>query len=575
MTFKELLKLIWKYLKPHKRMVYFCVFLAILSSGISAFIPLIYGQLVDNAVGSNPNLQNIFIVLVAWLIFVLLASWADRFVSFQGNDFGMKGYNGFLLDSYNHYLQLPLSFHKDKKSGEQIDKIDRAANGLLEIIGNTVFYIAPAFLTAIIAIVLMFLVEWKMTVVILIILFFYSLITIKKTKPIIVAQKKMNKSWENIWGRIYDSTSNVDIIKSHANEQQEIKTIKKGINIVHKSLKDFWWCWRKLFAWQDNIQGISFVLIFGIALFFLIQNQITAGILVSFVGYFVLVFRPFNQLANNYSRIQRGIIKIDRAVKLFDIDKELYDDGDKLKKVDGKIEFKNVHFTYDKKHNKVLHNVNFTAEPGEIVALVGESGAGKTTLLSLISRYYKPLHGKILLDNKDLEQINLVELRSQIGIVPQEVSLFNETLKNNLQYARKNATEKEIINALKLANAWGFVNKFPKGLKQKVGERGIKLSTGQKQRVAIARVILRNPKILILDEATSALDSISEKLIQEALKTVVAGRTTFVIAHRLSTIMHADKILVFKDGQIVEQGNHDELIKIQGEYFNLYEKQKF
>jgi len=222
-----------------------------------------------------------------------------------------------------------------------------------------------------------------------------------------------------------------------------------------------------------------------------------------------------------------------------------------------------------------LSGISFNVEAGATIALVGESGTGKTTLLSLISRYYSLDRGGILLDGKNINSLNLSFLRQQIALVPQEISLFNDTLRKNLAYAKPRATDFEINNALQIANAFEFVNKFPKKLYSKVGERGIKLSTGQKQRIAIARALLRDPKILILDEATSALDSVSEKLVQEALKRLIQGRTTFVIAHRLSTITNADKILVFDKGKLVEQGKHKELIKNKSVYYNLYQKQKF
>jgi len=222
-----------------------------------------------------------------------------------------------------------------------------------------------------------------------------------------------------------------------------------------------------------------------------------------------------------------------------------------------------------------LADVTFAIEPGEFVSVVGHSGAGKTTLVGLLSRNYELKSGQILLDGHNINELELTSLREKIAIVPQEISLFNNTIKKNLVYAKKRAGEKEIIEALKAANAWDFVSKFPKKINQKVGERGIKLSTGQKQRIAIARAILRDPKILILDEATSSLDSISEKLVQEALKNLILSRTTFIIAHRLSTILQADKILVFDKGELVEQGRHDELIKNQGVYWRLYQKQKF
>ena len=539
MKFLDLIKLLWKYLKPYKKTVYWCIFLATLAAVISAVIPLVYGRLVDEAVGSDPNLQIIGLVLLGWLVFVSLANWMDRYISFKGGWLGEKNYQAFMGDLYSHFIQLPIKFHKEKKSGEQISKLDRAAERISQITGHVLFYLAPSFLTAIIAIILMFVTEWRLTLVVVFALVVYVVATIYKTKPIIKAQKVMNRGWEKTRGYIYDSANNIQIIKSHVNEREEEKITRRRLDNFFDKMVSWFNVWRNLSCWQFNIQGFSFVIVFGLAIYLLTLGQISAGILVTFVGYVNLVFRPFNQLANSYRQVQTGLVTIDRAIKLYDMETELYNKGKILKDLKGDIEFRNITFSYDKKHSKVLKGINFNVEPGQVVALVGESGTGKTTLLSLISRYYHPDRGRILLDNEDINHLDLAFLREQIAVVPQEISLFNDTLRKNLAYAKKGVDNTEITNALRAANAWEFVNKFPKKLYQKVGERGIKLSTGQKQRIAIARAILRDPKILILDEATSALDSISEKLVQEALKRLISGRTTFIIAHRLSTITHA------------------------------------
>jgi len=327
--------------------------------------------------------------------------------------------------------------------------------------------------------------------------------------------------------------------------------------------------WRILNAWQQTIFSIGFVFIFGGAILFLRKDIITAGQLVMFVGYVNLTYRPFASLAYNYRQVRTGLTAIQRAEKLLKVKPELYQkDKKELKDIKSEVEFINISFNY-KKGNRVLKNVSFKAKSGEMIALIGESGVGKTTFIDLISRYYIPKQGKILIDGQDIAEINLESLRENIAVVPQEVTLFNDTIKNNIRYGRPKASEKEVIEASKAAHVHNFVQKFDKKYEQLVGERGIKLSTGQKQRVAIARAILRNPKILILDEATSSLDSATEKLVQDALSYLIKGRTTFVIAHRLSTIQKADQILVLEKGCIVEQGDHQELINKGGVYKKL------
>jgi subfamily B ATP-binding cassette protein MsbA len=328
--------------------------------------------------------------------------------------------------------------------------------------------------------------------------------------------------------------------------------------------------WMSMSAWQQTISGVGFVAIFGVGIFLLKTGIISAGELIMFVGYTSLVQQPIAQLSNNYRTVRRGMIVIERALKIKNIKIEKYESGIELKETHGEVAFENVSFAYKKKQ-KVLRGIDFKTSPGESVALVGPSGVGKTTLVDLISRYISPIAGRVLIDGHDIQNISLQSLRKNIAIVPQEITLFNDTIENNIKYGRSKAGTKKILEVAQAANAHEFIQKFPKQYKQLVGERGVKLSTGQKQRIAIARALLRDPKILILDEATSALDSISEKLVQEALKRLIQGRTTFIIAHRLSTIRHADKIFVFNNGKIVERGKHDELIqKPDGLYRKFY-----
>ncbi|NQV00704.1 MAG: ABC transporter ATP-binding protein [Parcubacteria group bacterium] len=303
------------------------------------------------------------------------------------------------------------------------------------------------------------------------------------------------------------------------------------------------------------------------------SDAITAGQLVMFIGYVSLAYRPFAMLGRQYKQLRSGLTAIERAEGLMEEKPEASPKRKtELKNIQGKVEFQSVYFDYNAKQ-KVLNGVSLKVKPGQMVALVGESGVGKTTLVDLISGYYLPNKGKILIDGQNISKITLNSLRGNIALVPQEITLFNDTIKNNIGYGKLKATDEEIIEASKAAHVHKFVQKFPKKYDQLVGERGIKLSTGQKQRVAIARAVLRDPKILILDEATSSLDTATEKLVQEALARLIKGRTTFVIAHRLSTIQKADLILVLEKGIIIEEGDHQELVSKGGVYKKLCELQ--
>ena len=567
--FKES-KIIWKYLKKYKRKVYFIALIALMGSFVSAVIPYIYGRLVDIAVSESSSLQLIGWILLGWLVLSLLGDWLSRIARNKGNHVSVDVEEDFRLKIASHLLFLPLSFHKDKKMGEIIQRVNRGANFLDTIISQVVFHLGPDFLTIIGSLIIMGLVEWRLMVFLLFILIFYSLATVWKVRPIVKAQKGLNKIYEKSFGDLYDSILNIQTVKSFTNEESERKKSNNNFkNKAAQKYKSFMDLWRILNAWQQTIFSIGFVFIFGGAILFLRKDIITAGQLVMFVGYVNLTYRPFASLANNYRQVRNGLTAIQRAENLLKVKPELYQkDKKELKNIKGNVEFINISFNY-KKGNRVLKDINFKAKSGQMIALVGESGVGKTTLLDLISRYYIPKQGKILVDNQDIAEVNLESLRKQIAIVPQEITLFNDTIKNNIRYGRPKASEKEVIEASKAAHVHNFVQKFDKKYEQLVGERGIKLSTGQKQRVAIARAILRNPRILILDEATSSLDSATEKLVQDALSYLVKGRTTFVIAHRLSTIQKADQILVLENGCIVEEGDHQELINKGGVYKKL------
>jgi ATP-binding cassette, subfamily B, bacterial MsbA len=320
--------------------------------------------------------------------------------------------------------------------------------------------------------------------------------------------------------------------------------------------------------------GIGIVLWYGSRL--LLNGDLLWGDFIAFMLLTVLVAGSIGGFTGLYSQLQEAIGASKRIFELLDTTSDLPEavSPKTLTNVQGRVSFEHVFFRYgDRGEDWVLRDLSLEARVGEVIALVGPSGAGKSTLITLIPRFYDPTEGRILLDGTDIRDLELQNLRSNIGIVPQETQLFSGTIAENIRYGRQNASDEEVTEAAKAANAHDFISGFPDGYKTIVGERGVKLSGGQRQRVAIARALLKNPRILILDEATSSLDSESESLVQEALETLMQGRTTFVIAHRLSTIRNADRILVLDRGQIAEQGTHDELMRKAGLYKELHDKQ--
>jgi ABC-type multidrug transport system fused ATPase/permease subunit len=565
--------IVYSQIKDRQKL-YFGILGALISAGITAFIPYIYGRLVDIAIAPNSQTKIILGLIFLWLVLSVLADWLDRYSSRQSYEVAISVNNSLYVNLFYHLSILPLKFHKERKMGKVLRRIDRGLDDIYRLMEETIFSFLPDVFSFLIAIIILFIVEWQLSLILLASTMAYVLVTIFYTKNIIKKQKEMHRNWEKSYGDLWDSVLNTETVKASTNEDFERRRNRQNFSRAERVFNDWRLIWQEMGFWQKLIFSLGFIGIFSAGIAMLRFGLLTPGKLIMFVGYTSLLTSPLSHLAQQYRMAKSAVYSFRRAMKYFDVLPEKdYPDSLEIKDFKGKVVFEKVSFGY-KKERPVIRNISFKVEPGETVALVGESGVGKSTLIGLIGRYYLPNAGRILIDDIDIKKINLRFLRGKIGVVPQEVLLFNDTVKNNIRYGRIDATDKEIVIAAKAANAHEFIEKFPRGYNQFVGERGIKLSTGQKQRVAIARAVLRDPKILILDEATSALDSISERLVQEALKKLISSRTTFIIAHRLSTIQHADKIIVLEKGKIAEMGNHRELMKNpKGIYRNFWELQ--
>ena len=547
---------------------------AFTSAGIAAVIPYIYGRMVDIAVSPSGRTKVILVLILLWLLLSILGNLLDRYNREKAYEIGNDVANILRVEISGHILDLPLGFHKEKKLGVVMERIDRGIEHLYRFIEETIFSFLPAIISFAIALTILFFVEWRLSLILLLGTILYILVTFLYTKEIIKKQKLMHQSAEKAWGDLWDSVLNAEAVKTSTNEEFERRRNLRNFNIFGRIFKNWRWIWQKMGFWQGLIFSLSFVAVFGVGVFMLRAGALTPGKLIMFVGYTSLLTSPLARLAQQYREAKSALFNFRRALRYYDMSPEKDSiEAKEIKNLQGKVVFEKVIFGY-KKEDPIMVDISFKVGSGETVALVGESGVGKTTLANLIGRYYLPQKGKIFIDGIDIRKIKLKSLRDKIAIVPQEVLLFNDTIKNNIRYGRVEATDEEVIAAAKAANAHEFIERFPRKYNQLVGERGIKLSTGQKQRVAIARAVLRNPRILILDEATSALDSVSERLVQEALRKLIAGRTTFIIAHRLSTIQHADKIIVLEKGKIAETGDHEELMKNpEGIYRNFWELQ--
>ncbi|MEK7650498.1 MAG: ABC transporter ATP-binding protein [Patescibacteria group bacterium] len=567
------LKTIFSYLGHHRQKIIQLSVLAVLLSLANGFAPLVTGKLFDSVVQQD---NKVWFFLIGWFALLLVSNVADQIRAFRSDTLGRRLYTDYILKAYNYLLDLPLSFHKKRKIGAIINTTQTSAAALEDISSNTISNLIPQFLSILVATIVTFFINYWLGLVMFAGVAAYCVVLIRTLGPSAMLQRKSRKAWQGAWRTAHDSIDNVYSVKQMAAENYEQQKNKK--NLVDRALGSqlkIYQLMNGLRLKQKVIIISTQAVVFFLAIIFIQHGGMTIGELITLNAYSGMLFGPFIILGNHWRSIENGMIALEESEKVLQLPTEKYipENLVKLDKFAGQIEFKNVSFYYEKQKS-VLKNINFQVKPGEVVALVGESGVGKSTLIDLLSGYNFARTGQVLIDGVNIKRLDLKKLRSQIAVVPQEVVLFSDTIETNIKYGNFDASRKEVEEAAKLAHALDFINRMPKKWKQIVGERGYKLSVGEKQRVAIARAILRDPKILILDEPTSALDAKSEKIIQESLEELMKNRTTFIIAHRLSTVRRADKILVFKDGEIVETGKHDELLKIEnGVYRHLYELQ--
>ncbi|OGN00199.1 MAG: hypothetical protein A2817_03550 [Candidatus Yanofskybacteria bacterium RIFCSPHIGHO2_01_FULL_39_8b] len=449
---------------------------------------------------------------------------------------------------------------------------------LERMIRDVLFSLVPHFLSLLFAFAVMLWIRWQLAGLVLLTVALYALTMVSSNKRIITLNRETRKMWEEAWGHMWDVVNNIKSVKANTNEEFEIERIKANFDRCYSKEKEAEDLRNRIKTYEHVIFGGGSVITMSLGALMLRWGMLDAGGLFSFLGYIHLAYTPFSRLAHNWRFVLEGVVVEERVANFSAEAEEDYINGEDIV-VSGDIELRSVSFGYSQIGSQVIKNINLIINEGETVAFVGESGVGKTTLIDLISRYYDPTEGEITIGGINIKNWTLKSLRSQIAIVPQDVSLFNDTIKLNIAYGDIEKMSDNIVieGAAKASYAHNFITskRFVEGYNQLVGEKGIKLSAGQKQRVAIARALVRNPKILILDEATSALDSESEMYVQQALEVLIKSRTTLIIAHRLSTVKKADKIVVLHDGEVAEVGKHEELIAQDGIYKKLIDLQSF
>lgn len=473
-----------------------------------------------------------------------------------------------------HIGRLPVAYYDANKTGALVSRIMSDVEGIRNLVGTGLVEFVGGLLTAVLALIILLRTSTLMTLIAFAVLVFFALFLNKAfaaIRPIFRARPKINAE---VTGRLTESLGGVRVVKGYHAEDREEQVFASGAQRLLDNVLKTLTTTSLMSLSGVTLMGIVSAIIMYLGAQQVLAGTMTKGDLIAYSAYLVLMVAPVFQIVNIGTQITEAITGLERTREILSESKEDQDPKRTvaLDRIVGRVEFEDVRFAYEAK-KEVLHGVSFASEPGTVTALVGPSGSGKSTIIGLISAFYVPTEGRVLVDGIDLATVKLGSYRTQLGVVLQETFLFDGTIRENVSYARPGASEDEIQAACRIARVDEFAETFEKKYDTVVGERGVKLSGGQKQRVSIARAILADPRILILDEATSSLDSESEALIQEGLKYLMRGRTTFVIAHRLSTIRRAEQILVVQEGRILERGTHESLYAAQGRYFELYNKQ--
>lgn len=561
------------YFKKYKFILMFDLFCAALTTLTDMVLPMILRRLTNAGLGTYTlTREMIFRMAGLLLIMKIIDLFAGFYMTKTGHIMGAKIETDMRYDVFQHLQKLSDSYFNETKVGQIMARITSDLFDITEFSHHC----PEEYFIGLIKIIVSFAILVRLNTLLTVILFLSIPLMIVFASKYNRRMRKGFKEQKSHIGvlnaDIEDSLLGVKVVKSFANEDVEIEKFQKGNKKFLDIKSETYSSMAGFNTITKAFDGIMYIIVVLFGGLFLVEGKMSSGDIVAFILYVQTLLTTVRRIVEFTEQFQRGMTGIERFTEIMDQDIEIFDDEDAvdLENVKGKIEIKNVSFKYNNNNENVLNNISFTINPGQKVALVGPSGGGKTTLCNLIPRFYDVEDGEILVEGIDVRKIKLQSLRSNIGMVQQDVYLFSGTVRENILYGKPDATEQEIIDASKAAGAYDFIMNLENGFDTYVGERGVMLSGGQKQRISIARVFLKNPPILILDEATSALDNKSEFIVQESLENLAKGRSSLTIAHRLTTVQNADLILVLTEEGIIERGTHQELMEQKGYYYNLY-----
>ncbi len=549
------------------------MFCAMIAAGISLVFPIIIRYITGTVlVDNNFEISLIYKLGVLMIVLVVIEYLCNYFVAYKGHVMGVYMERDLRNELFQHYQKLSFSFYDEEKTGQLMSRLTNDLFSLTELYHHGPEDIVISFIKFFGAFVILANINLQLTLIIFAFIPTMGAFIYYYNRKMKKAFKANRRRVGDINARIEDNLSGIRVVKSFANENYENNKFNDENNRYVNSKSNSYFYMGKF---HSGLGAFTSMITVAAAIFgsiFISKDVIVTADLVAFLLYINNLIEPVKKFINFTEQFQEGITGFERFMEVLEIEPDIVDSKNAidLKDVKGAIEYCNVGFKYNKTNDYVLKDINLKIKPGEYVALVGTSGAGKTTICSLLPRFYEVSEGKILIDGHNIKDIKLNSLRQNIGIVQQDVYLFAGTILDNIRYGRFDATDEEVIEAAKKANAHDFIMELPDGYNTDCGQRGVKLSGGQKQRLSIARVFLKNPPILIFDEATSALDNESERIVQESLESLAKNRTTLVIAHRLSTIQNAQRICVLSNEGIVEEGTHEELLKKNGQYASFY-----